>query len=116
MFTCFLHTNDVHACYIAVEVFEVFMTKLVYFAVNFTFLFSSLAIIALLEHNNQYYYNATHHYHLLKSVLKTKLFKNSESFQIFPKIPNIPTKFPIFPVETYRFQNSREFCIPNQNL
>ena len=23
----FLHTNDVHTCYIAVEVFEVFMTK-----------------------------------------------------------------------------------------
>ena len=39
----FLHTNDVHACYNAVELFEVFMIKQVYFVVNFTFLFSSLA-------------------------------------------------------------------------
>ena len=39
----FLHTNDVHACYNAVELFEVSMIKQVYFVVNFTFLFSSLA-------------------------------------------------------------------------
>ena len=31
------------ACYNAVELFEVFMIKQVYFVVNFTFLFSSLA-------------------------------------------------------------------------
>ena len=82
------------------------------FVVNFTFLFSSLAIIDLLEHNNQCCDNVTHHYHLPKSVLTTKLFQNSQSFRIFPKIPNIPTKFPIFPVEIYCSQNSREFCIP----
>ena len=31
----------------------------------------------------------------------------------FPKFPNIPRKFQIFPVEIYHSQNSREFCIPN---
>ena len=38
------------------------------------------------------------------------------SFRIFPKIPNIPTKFPIFLVEIYRSQNSRKFCIPIKNV
>ena len=94
------------------------MIKHAYFVVKFTFLFSSSAIIALLEHNNQCCDNVTyhyHHHHVPKSVLTTKLFKNSQSFRIFLKIPNIkhPSKFPIFPVEIYRSQNSREFCIPS---
>ena len=86
------------------------------FCCYFTFLFSSLAIIALLEDKNQCCDNITHHYHLPKSVLTTKLCKNSQSFRIFPKIPNTPTKFPIFPVEIYHSQNSQEFCIPTQGL
>ena len=72
-------------------------------------------VIALLEHNNRCCENVTHHYHLPKSVLTTKLFQNSQSFWIFPKIPNIPTKFPKFPVEIYHSQNSREFCIPTND-
>ena len=73
--TVFLHTNDVHICYNAVEVFEVFMIKKrVYFVVNFAFLLSSLPIIALLEHHYQCCDNVSHHYHLPKSVLRTKVF------------------------------------------
>ena len=76
----FLHANDVHACYNAVELFEVFMIKQVYFVVKFTFLFSSLAKIALSEHNNQF------------------VSEYSPKFPIFPQnIPggNLPlSKFP----------------------
>ena len=78
----FLHANDEHACYNAVELFEVFMTKHIYFVIKFTFLFSSSANIARLEHNNQCCDNVKHPYHLLIS--------SHQIISKFPKFPNIP--------------------------
>ena len=46
------------------------------------------------------------------------IYQNLFSRQNYLKIPKVSeysqkfTKFPIFPVETYRSQNSQEFCIP----
>ena len=50
-----------------------------------------------------------------KSNPKVKAFENSRSSRIFPKIPNIPTKFPKFLMEIYHTQNSQEFCNPSKS-
>ena len=84
----FLHTNDVHACFNAVESFEVFLIILLFN--NFTFLFSSLAIIALLEHNNQCCDNVTH------IIIYLNHFAQQNYFKI-PKVSEYSPKFPIFP-------------------
>ena len=44
------------------------------------------------------------------------IYLNQFSRQNYLKIPKVSEyslKFPIFPVEIYRSQNSREFCIPS---
>ena len=44
------------------------------------------------------------------------IYPNQFSQQNYFKIPKVFEYSPKFPVETYRSQNSREFCIPRENL
>ena len=73
---------------LAALLFEVLMVKQVYFVVNFTFLFSSLAIIALLEH-------------ILISVVTMlhtiSIYLSQFSQQNYFKIPKVSEYSPKFP-------------------
>ena len=44
-------------------------------------------------------------------IIYLNLFSRQNYLKI-PKVSEYSRKFPIFPVDTYRFQNSQEFCIP----